>query len=784
MVKIPIVFCFDSRIILGAAVTIKSLIEHAEETTCYDIRIFHSEISEKDQKSLQSLLDGTSHEMKFHYINPDLFKGAPRSRGSWTEIVYYRLLTPEVLTEYDKVLYSDVDVLFKSDMAELYNTDLIDYEAAAIPSYTTEYLKQTKSKRYFAENKNEKNYMSGLILFNCQKMREEKTVDRFFEVIKTFNNRLVYFDMDVFNLGCTKIKDLPLNYCVFESLYEYTDVTKISEYPAISVLYSKEDLERIKADTKIIHYAGRLGKPWQRKWVPEYYQEYINKLPAELVRYTFRDFRKCLLSKPKYPSQHFDVGFVNFFHSQNYGACLTAYALQEAVKSLGYSCAFVNEFPPKKKYNLSFGTLFVNKYLKLMPKFNNLKKAGMLADSFITGSDQVFRPQYLKRKYKRDRYLLKFVPETAKKIAFSASFGIDENEFINSKRSVVNDIKTALKTFDYLSTREDSGVDICKKQIHINAEWIIDPVFLIERQKYLELAATAKGDYRNKFVTYVLDKNPVYDELYQKLSDKYQQTPVHLAKSSLAVEEWLRAFLEAEYIVTDSFHGVCFALMFNKKFIAVVNKKRGATRFESLQKLFSLNGQFVTDFESGNIDFEMYDAERINCTIEERKKYALKVLAEQLGTKNNKFITANCTGCGACYNVCPKNAIKMVENSEGFLSPVVDKKMCVDCGLCKKTCPTVTSLKNTNSASPISYAVMASDEIRLSGASSGGVSPIFMEKFIKNGTYVVGAVYDDDWRIIHKISNQMDDLAKFKGSKYYQSNTGKVYSETKKLLDA
>ena len=74
MVKIPIVFCFDSRIILGAAVTIKSLIEHAEETTCYDIRIFHSEISEKDQKSLQSLLDGTSHEMKFHYINPDLFK--------------------------------------------------------------------------------------------------------------------------------------------------------------------------------------------------------------------------------------------------------------------------------------------------------------------------------------------------------------------------------------------------------------------------------------------------------------------------------------------------------------------------------------------------------------------------------------------------------------------------------------------------------------------------------------------------------------------------------------
>lgn len=783
MVNIPVVFCFDSRIILGAAVTIKSMLEHAKDDTCYDIRIFHSEINDNDQNALQSLVKDSRHKIKFHYIDPNLFKGAPHNRGSWTEIVYYRLLTPNVLTEYDKAIYSDVDVLFKGDLQESFNTNLEGYEIAAVPTCTNESIKYNHPKRYFEENKNKKNYISSFIVFNNKLMREEKTVDKIFATIKKFDKRLVFFDMDTMNLTYTRIKDLPLTYTIFETLYEFTDVTKISEYKSLTSLYTDEELEEAKKHPIIIHYAGRLGKPWQRKWVPEYYQEYIHKIPKSLVRYTFRDFRKCLFSKPKYPKQHFDVGLVNFFHSQNYGACLTAYALQETIKNLGYNPAFVNEFSVRKKYNLSFGKLFVNKYLKLMPKFNNIKKAGELADTYITGSDQVFRPQYLKHKVKRDKYLLNFVDKNAKKISFSASFGIGEEEFKNSKPAVIKAMQEALKTFDYVSTRECSGVDICKKQLHVNAEWIIDPVFLLEKSHYVDLANESKNDYKGKFVTYVLDKNPTYDELYKNLSEKHGLEPVSIANSGISVEEWLRAFLDAKYIITDSFHGVCFALMFNKKFIAVVNKNRGAARFESLQKMFDLEGQFLTNLDNLNIDFVQYDSNKINQIIEDRKQYALNVLSRELGTKNKTFITNNCTGCGACYNACPKGAIKIVENSEGFLYPQVDSKLCINCGLCKKTCPTANQEKNKNTSKPTSYAVMASDEIRLSGVSSGGASPVFMEKVIKQGGYVVGAIYDDDWRIIHSVSNNLDDIDKFKGSKYYQSNTKNVYKETKTLLD-
>ena len=342
MAKIPVVLCIDSRIILGTAVTIKSMLETAKPETTYDIRIFHSGLSASDEKNIQELVAGTRHELKLHYIDPARFDGAPRNKGSWTEIVYYRLLTPEILTEYDKAIYSDVDVLIKEDLSEAYNTDLEGYEIAAVPTTLNEVLKTLQPARYFEENKNKYIYASGFIIFNNKLMREEKTVDKFFDTIKTFNSRLVFFDMDTLNITCNKVKNLPLKYCVFETLYEYTDVTTIPEYKNLKTVYSDTELYEAKNHPIVIHYAGKLGKPWQRKRVPQYYQEYIDKLGQKYQRYTFRDLRKKFLSKPKYPEQHFDVGLVNFYHSQNYGACLTAYALQEAIKSLGATYTLIN----------------------------------------------------------------------------------------------------------------------------------------------------------------------------------------------------------------------------------------------------------------------------------------------------------------------------------------------------------------------------------------------------------------------------------------------------------
>ena len=183
MQTIPIVFCFDKRILLGAGVAIKSLIDSAKPTTSYDIRIFHSDISLDYQKRITALIENTRHNIAFHYINPKIFADAPRSRGSWTEIVYYRLLIPEILKEYNKAIYCDVDVLFKKDLQEVFNIDLTDYEMAAVPVENNK-ENEMLCHKYFPENKNKSIYISSFLVMNCALMRSENTISKFFDVIK------------------------------------------------------------------------------------------------------------------------------------------------------------------------------------------------------------------------------------------------------------------------------------------------------------------------------------------------------------------------------------------------------------------------------------------------------------------------------------------------------------------------------------------------------------------------------------------------------------------------
>lgn len=152
-------------------------------------------------------------------------------------------------------------------------------------------------------------------------------------------------------------------------------------------------------------------------------------------------------------------------------------------------------------------------------------------------------------------------------------------------------------------------------------------------------------------------------------------------------------------------------------------------------------------------------------------------------TTNIKVIKKECTGCGACFNICPVNAISMQENNEGFLYPVIDENKCTNCGLCAKRCPILSERKNSNKKDPECYAVMATDEIR-SMSSSGGMFTLLADYILEQGGYICGAAYNNDWSVSHIIVDNKKDLSKLRGSKYLQSNTEKCYTEIKKLLNS
>lgn len=143
---------------------------------------------------------------------------------------------------------------------------------------------------------------------------------------------------------------------------------------------------------------------------------------------------------------------------------------------------------------------------------------------------------------------------------------------------------------------------------------------------------------------------------------------------------------------------------------------------------------------------------------------------------------ADCCGCGACRNICPKGAIKMEYDGEGFLSPRIDDALCIDCGLCKKACPAMNA-SYANDKDPECFAIWADDAVRMK-SSSGGMFTLVADYIFSLGGVVCGAAYDENFFVEHICITDPADLDKLRGSKYVQSNTKQCYREIKQYLDA
>lgn len=140
-----------------------------------------------------------------------------------------------------------------------------------------------------------------------------------------------------------------------------------------------------------------------------------------------------------------------------------------------------------------------------------------------------------------------------------------------------------------------------------------------------------------------------------------------------------------------------------------------------------------------------------------------------------------CCGCSACEQTCPQHCISMQADAEGFLYPSVDGAKCIDCGLCKKVCPALTPYPEQQPSS--AYAVVNKDvDIRLR-SSSGGVFSLLAEKCLSQGGTIYGACFSPAWKVVHKGTNRIEDVPKYRGSKYVQSEIGHCYMEVKELLE-
>lgn len=223
-------------------------------------------------------------------------------------------------------------------------------------------------------------------------------------------------------------------------------------------------------------------------------------------------------------------------------------------------------------------------------------------DAFVVGSDQVWRPRYFHPI--EDAYLAFTRGWDVKRVAYAASFGTDqlEYEFIQ-----LEECAKLLEAFDRVSVREDSAVGLCSEWLdHEDAVHVLDPVMLMDPQKYIDLASAAKEHpAEGKILTYILDSSPEKThvvEFIKKITgyDAYDSSVYPYVKDRPlqervvpALEQWLSAFFDAEFVVTDSFHGCVLSLLLHKRFVAVGNSRRGMARLSSLLDLFGLDMRLV-----------------------------------------------------------------------------------------------------------------------------------------------------------------------------------------------
>ncbi len=148
----------------------------------------------------------------------------------------------------------------------------------------------------------------------------------------------------------------------------------------------------------------------------------------------------------------------------------------------------------------------------------------------------------------------------------------------------------------------------------------------------------------------------------------------------------------------------------------------------------------------------------------------------------DSFKKNECSGCTACMSVCPKLAITMQEDDEGFLYPHIDDDTCIHCGLCRKVC-SWEHPKYENSAEPITLASVLKDKEERQRSTSGGVFYAIAEWIIEQGGVVYGAAFDEKLQLHHIEVDNLEDLQKLRGSKYVQSNLGHIFKDVKTQLE-
>ena len=378
------------------------------------------------------------------------------------------------------------------------------------------------------------------------------------------------------------------------------------------------------------------------------------------------------------------IGIITQPLHANYGGLLQNYALQQVLKQMGYevwtidweSGSGLHEALFRMKIRI-LHALLPSRYPKLMYKPNDKERAiiqrntnhfintyinhteaihsydGFVSqaakgkyDAYVVGSDQCWRPCY--NAFLSSMFFDFVQDKQVKRIAYAASFGTDKWEFTPQQTAVCAPLA---KKLDLVTVREDSGVKLCKEYLDVDAVHVLDPTMLLTKEDYIQLIEKEKEPESNgSLFNYILDPDTKKSAFIQKVAKAkglkaFQVLPKCQTETRTkedikyriedcvfpGVTTWLRAFMDADMTIVDSFHGMVFSIIFNKPFWAIGNASRGMSRFTSLLKMFHLEDRLLDADHLDDVDFSKpIDWTKVNGILEENRRECKSMLLDIL----------------------------------------------------------------------------------------------------------------------------------------------------------
>ena len=339
-----------------------------------------------------------------------------------------------------------------------------------------------------------------------------------------------------------------------------------------------------------------------------------------------------------------NIGILTLPFEPNYGFILQAYALFRVLKDNGLNPILLNRGWNQRSTSIIYK---IKRYVyytylchDIQKFFNRINHTDVIRNSddlynqclslklskIVVGSDQVWAIPNTRGVGLN--YFFDFLPSDTgiQRYSYAASFGKDK---LNATPEEIAKIKKLLPLFDIISVREDSGVEILRNEFGIGSKCVIDPTLLLSKDIWQEFILNKRDS--KELVTYILDENDEKSTAISKLAN-YRGLKVHNLynrrfRPYFTVEHWLTKICNAEFVVVDSFHGMVFAILFEKQFVVITNKKRGETRFISLLRKLGLEDRLIKNAAELNTRvFSEIDYNQVRPLLQKERDQSMQII--------------------------------------------------------------------------------------------------------------------------------------------------------------